>query len=166
METLQFADLSPYAGELSSEDHQWLAKAAQVDPRDYRVGVGGNGPDDGEWIPLIERGNDGHWRAGRFIGSMTIEGRQLTIVPRLGISTVEAWLDQAFALAAPPGSARHDKTDAFIARLLARLWCRAVDHATRHGLPLLRFPHAHQGLFVRGHLDTRQTLRLRSRGKP
>ena len=166
METLRFTDLAPYAGELSAGDHEWLAKAALVDPRAYRVGVGGEDPDDGEWLPLVERGGDGQWRAGRFIGSMTIEGRQLAIVPRLGISTVEAWLDQAFGLAIPPASARHDKTDAFIARLLARLWCRAVDHATRHGLPLLRLPHDHQGLFVRGRLDTRQTLRLRSRGEP
>jgi 5-methylcytosine-specific restriction enzyme subunit McrC len=166
VERLQFADLSPYAGELSATDHEWLAKAALVDPRDYRVGVGGDSIDDGERLPLVERSSDGQWRAGRFIGSMTIEGRQLTIVPRLGINTVEAWLDQAFGLAAPPSSARHDETDAFIARLLAHLWCRAVDHATRYGLPLLRLPHAHQGLFVRGRLDIRQTLRLRSWGEP
>jgi 5-methylcytosine-specific restriction enzyme subunit McrC len=97
---------------------------------------------------------------------MTVEGRRLTVRPRLGIEVVEAWLDQAFELVAPPASARHAESETFIVRLLARLWCRAVGSATRHGLPLLRLPRSHQGLFVRGRLDTRQTIRLLAEGQP
>jgi 5-methylcytosine-specific restriction enzyme subunit McrC len=97
---------------------------------------------------------------------MTVEGRRLTVRPRLGIDVVEAWLDQAFGLVAPPASARHAETETFIVRLLTRLWCRAVDNATRHGLPLLRLPRSHEGLFVRGRLDTRRTIRLRDEGQP
>jgi hypothetical protein len=122
---------------LSGSDDEWLSKVAQIDPRSYRIGIGGDPLDDDGWLPLIERGRDGRWWGGRFMGSMTVEGRRIVIRPRLGLETVEAWVDQAFGLVAPPASARHDETETFIALLLARLWCRAVDNATRHGLPLL-----------------------------
>lgn len=166
MTTLEFADLSPYSDGLSAEDDAWLAEVAKIDPRQFRIGIEDDRPEDDEWLPLVERGRDGQWWAGRFIGSMTVEGRRLTVRPRLGIEVVEAWLDQAFGLVAPPASARHAETETFIVRLLARLWCRAVDNATRHGLPLLRLPRAHEGLFVRGRLDTRRTLRLIGAGQP
>jgi 5-methylcytosine-specific restriction enzyme subunit McrC len=164
MMTLEFADLSPYAGELSGDDDKWLAKVAHIDPRDYRIGIQDDRPED-EWLPLVERGRDGRWWAGRFIGSITVEGRRLTVRPRLGIDVVETWLDQAFGLVAPPASARRTETETFIVRLLARLWCRAVDNATRHGLPLLRLPRSHEGLFVRGRLDTRRTIRFLGEGQ-
>lgn len=166
MTALAFTDLSPYLGELSSGDDEWLSKVAQIDPLQYRIGIGSDHLDNDGWLPLIERGRDGRWWGGRFIGSMTVDGRRITIRPRLGIPTVEAWLDQAFGLVAPPASARHDETDTFIARLLARLWCRAVDNATRHGLPLLRLPRPHEGAFVRGRIDTRKTIRLLAEGQP
>lgn len=166
MTTLQFADLSPYAGELSADDDAWLADVAKIDPRVYRIGIEDDRPEDDEWLPLVERGRDGRWWAGRFIGSLSLEGRRLTVQPRLGIEVVEAWLDQAFGLVAPPASARHAESETFIVRLLARLWCRAVDNATRHGLPLLRLPRSHEGLFVRGRLDARRTLRLLGEGRP
>jgi len=165
MRTLEFTDLSPYIGDLSSDEVQWLAKVAQIDPRDYRIGVESDRRPDDEGLPLIEIGRDGRWWAGRFIGSMTIDGRRLTIRPRLGIHVVETWLDQAFGLVAPPASARHAESETFIIRLLARLWCRAVDNATRHGLPLLRLPRSHEGLFVRGRLDTRRTIHLLGQGQ-
>ena len=40
MTALAFTDLSPYLGELSSGDDEWLSKVAQIDPRDYRIGIG------------------------------------------------------------------------------------------------------------------------------
>ena len=165
MRTLEFADLSPYPGDLSGDDDEWLTKVAGIDPRRYRIGIDDDRLEDEEWLPLVERGRDGRWWAGRFIGSMTIEGRRLIVRPRLGLDVVEAWLDQAFGLVAPPASARHVETETFIVRLLARLWCRAVDNATRHGLPLLRLPRSHEGLFVRGRLDTRRTIRLLGEGQ-
>ena len=33
MTTLEFADLSPHAGELTAEDDRWLAVVAEIDPR-------------------------------------------------------------------------------------------------------------------------------------
>lgn len=159
-----FRDLAPYAGELTAEDEAWLEEVAKIDPRDYRIGIDEDRVQD-EWLPLVERGRDGKWWAGRFIGSMTIQGRRLVIEPRLGIDVVEAWLDQAFGLVAPPASARHTESETFILRLLARLWCRSVDNATRHGLPLLRLPRGHEGLYVRGRFDVRRTVELIGEGR-
>jgi 5-methylcytosine-specific restriction enzyme subunit McrC len=163
--TLEFRDLSPYSGGLSGADEAWLSHVAELDPRDYRVGIDEDRVDD-EWLPLVVRGRDGQWWAGRYIGFLNLGGRRLVIEPRLGIDVVEAWLDQAFGLAAPPASARHKESATFIVRLLARLWCRSVDAATRHGLPLLRLPQRHEGLYVRGRLETRRTLELLGEGRP
>lgn len=127
-----------------------LTKAAVINPRDYRIGIDDDRRQDDEWLPLVDRGRDGRWWPGRFIGSMTIEGQRLIVRPRLRLDLVEAWLDQAFGLVAPPASAHHVETETFIVRLLTRLWCRAIDNATRHGLPLLGLPRSHEGLFVRG----------------
>lgn len=164
MNALEFCDLAPYTGELTPGDEAWLAKIATVDPRQYRIGVGEDRSED-EWLPLVERGWDGRWWAGRFIGSITVDGRRLVVEPRLGIDVVEAWLDQAFGLVAPPASARHSESETFIVRLLARLWCRSVDNATRHGLPLLRLPRSHEGLYVRGRLDMPRTILLIGEGR-
>jgi 5-methylcytosine-specific restriction enzyme subunit McrC len=159
-----FRDLSPYTGELTAEDDAWLEKLANVDPRNFRISIDEDRAQD-EWLPIVERGRDGKWWAGRFIGSIAVDGRRLVIEPRLGIDVVEAWLDQAFGLVAPPASARHAESETFILRLLARLWCRSVDNAMRHGLPLLRLPRGHEGLYVRGRLDVPRTIQLIGEGR-
>jgi 5-methylcytosine-specific restriction enzyme subunit McrC len=78
---------------------------------------------------------------------------------------IEAWLDQILGILAMPNSAGHDPHETFIVRLLARVWCRTMDAATRHGLPLLRLPRRHEGPFVRGRLDVPRTIELRGEGR-
>ncbi len=157
-------DLSPYPGELTPEDHDWLQRLSRRDIQDFVIPVGSDGEAD-EWSPLVERRPDGRWWAGRYIGALTFEGRRLVIEPRLGVTVIEAWLDQIFGLMATPASAQHAQTESFIVRLLARLWCRTVDAATRHGLPLLRLPRNHEGLFVRGRFDIARTATLMGEGR-
>jgi 5-methylcytosine-specific restriction enzyme subunit McrC len=159
-----FKDLHPYTGTPTPEEHEWLHALAKLDPRDYRVGIEDGRP-DAEFTPLVQLAPDGQWWAGRYIGAMSFQGGRLIIEPRLGIEVIEAWLDQAFGLAAPPVSSRQVESETFIARLLARLWCRAVDNATRHGLPLLRLPTSHEGRYLRGRLDVRRTARLIGSGR-
>jgi 5-methylcytosine-specific restriction enzyme subunit McrC len=161
---LTFRDLSPCEEQLSADDDAWLEEVANVDPLAYRIGVDADRVED-ERLPLVERGQDGRWWAGRFIGSITVQGRRLVVEPRLGIGVIEEWLDQAFGLAAPPASARQVESETFILRLLARLWCRSVDNATRHGLPLLRLARGHEGLYMRGRLDLRRTIQLIGEGR-
>jgi 5-methylcytosine-specific restriction enzyme subunit McrC len=157
-------DLSPYPGELTPEDHDWLKRLSRRDIRDFVIRVGSDGEVD-EWSPIVERRYDGRWWAGRYIGALTFEGRRLVIEPRLGVTVIEAWLDQIFGLMATSASAQHAQTESFIVRLLARLWCRTIDAATRHGLPLLRLPRNHEGLFVRGRFDVARTATLLSEGR-
>ena len=159
-----FKDLHPYTGTLTPEDHVWLHEVAKLDPRDYRVGIDDERPAD-EFTPLVQLAPDGQWWAGRYIGAITFQGRRLVIEPRLGINVIEPWLDQAFGLAAPPLSSHQVESETFIARLLARLWCRSVDQATRHGLPQLRLAATHEGEYVRGRLDVRRTVRLMGQGR-
>jgi 5-methylcytosine-specific restriction enzyme subunit McrC len=157
-------DLSPYPGELIPEDHDWLQRLSRRDIQDFVVRVG-SADDADEWSPIVERRPDGRWWAGRYIGALTFEGRRLIIEPRLGVTVIEAWLDQIFGLLATPASAQHTQTESFIVRLLARLWCRTIDAATRHGLPLLRLPRSHEGLFVRGRFDVARTTTLMGEGR-
>lgn len=161
---LAFKDLHPYTGTLAPDDREWLHALSTLDPRNYRVGVDDDRPPD-EFTPLVQVAPDGQWWAGRYIGALTFQGRRLVVEPRLGINVIETWLDQAFGLAAPPASSRHVTSEAFIARLLARLWCRALDNATRHGLPLLRLPNHHEGPYVRGRLNVKRTARLIREGR-
>jgi 5-methylcytosine-specific restriction enzyme subunit McrC len=152
-------DLSPCPDELTPDDHPWLQRLSRRDIRDFIVRVGTNGDNgDEEWSPVVEWRADGRWWAGRYIGTLTFEGRHIVIEPRLGVSVIEAWLDQIFGLAVTPSSAQRVTTETFIARLLARVWCRTIDAATRHGLPLLRLPKGHDGLYVRGRLDVARTV--------
>jgi 5-methylcytosine-specific restriction enzyme subunit McrC len=157
-------DLSPYAGELAAEDHEWLKQISDLNPYDYRLGIGTDDPDPDDWSPIVERQADGEWWAGRFVGAITLGRRQLVIEPRLGIA-VEQWIDQALGLLTPPESASHYDSPSFILRLMARLWCRSVDNATKHGLPLLRLPQRHDGQYVRGRLDVPRTGHLFGSGR-
>jgi len=125
------------------------------------VSFGGNRDDDD---PLVYCERDGTWWAGRYIGSVTFAGHRLTVTPRLGISTLRDWLYQAtnVALVKTPGKVREDHS--FIVQLVAAVWARSFVEAARHGLPGLRRVASFQGRVVRGSLDVRGTVRLRSGG--
>lgn len=156
-------DLSPYKGELSHEDEAWLDRLSALRAGDFLISLSDDDERDDQ--PIVERQRDGRWWAGRYIGALTFEGRRLVIEPRLGIPVIEAWLDQILGVLAMPASARHDRRETFIVRLLARVWCRTIDAATRHGLPLLRLASRHQGPFVRGRLDVARTIELLGEGR-
>lgn len=165
MTALELLDLTRCPQPRTDEDDAFLAKVATLDARTFLVGVADDRGDD-EPARIVQRDGDGCWRAGRYIGSLVLNGRRLVVRPRLGVEVVAEWLDEAFGVAAPPASARHDASEAFLVRLLARLWCRTVDDATRHGLPLLRLAARHEGQFVRGRLDVPGSVALRRQGRP
>jgi 5-methylcytosine-specific restriction enzyme subunit McrC len=156
-------DLSPYPGELTDADHAWLERLSALRIRDFVISLSDDDREEDQSIVELQR--DGRWWAGRYIGSITFEDRRLVIEPRLGIPVIEAWLDQILGILGLPASAQHDPRETFIVRLLARLWCRTMDAATRHGLPLLRLPSRHEGVFVRGRLDVPATIALLGEGR-
>jgi len=125
-----------------------------------RLGEAGEAEDD--WV--ISRDPQGAWRAGRYVGDISFRGRRLTIAPRLGAKVIERWLEGALNLVAVPETSARQRSESFIALLMAAVWCRTIGDASRHGPPAFRADRWHEGLFVRGRLDVRETARLRARG--
>lgn len=165
--TLHARDLSPLPGDLTPDDHAWLERVqrhVRASHHVVRLGEAEAAEDSEDYI--VTRDAFGRWWAGRYIGDLSLDGRRLEIRPRLGEVVIEEWLGEVLNLVAVPESAARQHSDSFIARLMAAVWCRAVDQASRHGPPSFRRSHNHRGFYVRGRLDVRGTARLRATGSP
>lgn len=164
MDEIRAKDCRPIE-RLDTETRAWLERlAGAVRAQEHLIRLGENPRDEDEPVVYCER--DGRWWCGRYVGTVTFEGRRLTIEPRYGIETLGAWLQTALdlRLSGTPGDlAPHD---AFLPELLARLWGSALVAAARHGPPALRMDAWHHGLVVRGRLDVRATAGERVRGRP
>ncbi len=115
---------------------------------------------DAEDEPVVYCDWDGKWWAGRFIGSLSFEGRRLTIKPRFGLTTLRKWLFEAMSVVVTntPGKLQDD--DAFIVQLLASVWVHGFIEAAKHGLPLLRRDVSTKGATIRGRLDVAASIRM------
>jgi 5-methylcytosine-specific restriction enzyme subunit McrC len=161
-----FSDLSPRTPLDAAED-QWLGRlAAHLEDNDHVLHLAGDGRLDDEDDPALHRGPDGNWWAGRFIGELRFEDREVRIEPRLGIDVVGAWLAHALNLAVVPRSATAASQGPLIVQLLDRVWSAGVADAARHGGPRLRRTSHHDDLFVRGRLDVPSTIRHRAGRRP
>ncbi len=166
-EPVVFADLSPRAAADAAED-AWLARLAdrlQDDDHVLRL-TGANSRSDDEDDPALARGPDGNWWAGRFIGELRFEDRELRIEPRLGIDVIGAWLAHALNLSIVPKAATTASQGPLIVQLIDRVWSAALADAARHGGPRLRRTSHHDHVFVRGRLDTAATVRHRAARRP
>lgn len=105
-------------------------------------------------------------RAGRFIGELRFEDRELRIEPRLGIDVIGAWLAHALNLTVVPKAATSASRGPLIVQLVDRVWSAAVADAARHGGPRLRRTSHHDDLFMRGRLDVPATIRHRIGRRP
>jgi len=114
--------------------------------------------------PVLTSTPNGEWFSGRYIGDIRMRNRTLRIIPRVGEDIIAGWLEAVTNLIAVPDTSATGHSDVFVARLLAILWCRAVDQASRHGPPSFRAERTYEGLHVRGALDVRGTAALRARG--
>jgi len=162
-EPIEVTDLSPMEG-LTHDELEWLADLqGHLRSSDHQIRLGET---EREEDFVISRDARGKWWTGRYIGEIAYNGRRLRITPRLGDDKIIEWMAGALNLAAVPETATHTGSDAFIARLMAAVWCRAVDTASRHGPPAFRRVREHEGLYVRGRFDPRRTARLRGRGSP
>ena len=168
MDAVVVHDLSPLPTH-DAADNAWLSRlAASLDPGGHvlsltdRVGR----RDDDEDDPAIYRGGDGHWWAGRFIGELRFEDRELRIEPRLGVEVIGEWLAHALNLTVIPKTAAVGSSAALIAQLVDRIWSAAVADAARHGTPRLRRTTRHDELFLRGRLHAAGTVRHRAQGSP
>lgn len=163
MRVLHAPDQAEFDEELSAEDETWLRQVQDsVRASDHLIRLGDAAKQEPEF--LVSQDEKGRWRAGRYIGELALGDRRLSIRPRLGEDAIERWAAAALNLVAVPETSAQDASYDFIARLMAAVWCRLFDAASRHGPPALRREHSHEGVFVRGRLDVRETARLRHRG--
>lgn len=165
---LRVADLTPFKPrdkkEAGYDEAAWLGRLQTRLRASEHVIRLGDAADDEDHV--ISRDWTGEWHAGRYIGEVVFEGRKLEIFPRLGLDVIGNWLEGALNLVAVPETAKQHGSESFIALLMAAVWCRQVDAASRHGPPAFRHDVVHEGFFVRGGLDVRRTARLRGRGSP
>ena len=164
MSSLVVKDLSPF--EPHDEDEaEWLGRLQEhIRVSDHVIRLGE--AEEREEELIVSRDPYGNWRAGRYIGEIAYQGRRLEIEPRMGPEVIAGWLEGALNLVAVPETAERQPSKSFIALLLAAVWSRGLDQASRHGPPALRRDHHHEGIYVRGGLAVRETARLRGRGSP
>lgn len=148
----------------NEEERGWLHRLSrEVRARSLLVSFAGV-RDEGEEVVYCER--DGSWHCGRYVGTVVFEGRRLTVMPRFGLATLGHWLEVALHLRLTDTAGAPAPHEAFLPRLLARLWGNAIVRAARHGLPGLRMDVEHRGVVARGRLEVRGTIRERVRGRP
>lgn len=159
---LVIKDLSPFEPRDEAEA-DWLARVQDhVRVSEHVIRLGETQEREDEY--LISRDFRGDWWAGRYVGELAFDGHRLEIAPQMGPKVLAGWLEGALNLVAVPETAEREPTESFIALLLAAVWSRAVDQASRHGPPALRHDQHHDGLYVRGRLAVRESARLRSHG--
>jgi len=159
-------DLSPFDPAPAASQAGWLKDLQEHLRASEHVIRLGDPVDDDEHDLVVYCDNAGRWQAGRYIGEIRFRGRTLRIEPRLGMPAIERLLAGATNLIGVPGSTAAQTTESFIARLMAAVWCRSLDHAARHGPPAFRRQAVFEGVHIRGQLDVRRTARLRSAGSP
>lgn len=164
MSDLVAKDCSPIV-DRSPATSAWLARlATAVVPRVHVIALGDAPREPDEAVVYCER--DGAWWCGRYIGAIRFEDRTLRITPRFGMGVLEGWIEAALNLTFTEASGELQDHEAFLPRLLARLWSRALVDAGRHGLPALRQDFVHHGPVVRGRLDVQRTVQERLSGRP
>lgn len=160
-------DLSTYIAASASED-AWLARLVdrlRGDDHVIHLTAGRAAVDDDDGAALT-RGIDGTWWAGRYIGELRFEGREIRIEPRLGIDVIGEWLALALNVTVVPHSATVGPRGPLLVELIDRVWSAAVADAARHGTPRLRRVVRHDGLYVRGRIDTTETAKHRAAASP
>lgn len=161
-----FHDLSPRKA-VDVAEHEWLMRlAAHLQDDDHVLRLTGGDRVDDEDDPALGLGPDGDWWAGRFVGELRFEDRELRIEPRLGIDTIGVWLAHALNLTVIPKAATSATGGPLIVQLIDCVWSAALADAARHGGPRLRRVSRHDHLFVRGRLDTAGTIRHRVARRP
>lgn len=160
---LSVRDCSQFDSKLSADDANWLGRlAAAVRHGDLVIRLEEGREDE----PVVWCERDGSWWAGRYVGSLTFDGRRLDIRPRFGEDTLRSWFAGAFNLALANTLGELVENDWFVPWLLALIWSRTFVSAARHGLPALRTDVRESGLSLRGRLDVSGTVLLRGAGRP
>lgn len=155
-------DCSPLNPQPTAAEADWLRRVAvNVRAGDFVVPISGDRDDD---EPIVYCSWDGTWWAGRYVGSLSFEGRSLVIEPRFGLATLRNWLFEATSVVLTETLGQLRQDESFIAQLLASVWAHGFVEAARHGLPALRRDVATKGPTIRGRLDVAASIRLIASG--
>ena len=100
------------------------------------------------------------WQAGRYVGSTKIGNNTIEIKPRFGIIWLKYLLDDITHFKLVPNEAKSDSgnLNELMRKILWHLWVRKFAEADQYGLPRSVIKRTHQGLQIRGHLNSRKSL--------
>ncbi|MDL2284965.1 McrC family protein [Oxalobacter sp. OttesenSCG-928-P03] len=151
-------DCSPFEPQPTAAEASWLRHLiAKVSANNFVVPLSGNRHED---EPIVYCDWDGTWWAGRYVGTLSFEGRSLTIMPRFGLATLRSWLFEATSVVLTDVSGQLQESEFFIAQLLASVWVHGFIDAARHGLPALRRNVSTKDSTIRGRLDIANSIPL------
>lgn len=151
-------DCLPLNPQPTATEAEWLRRlVSKVRAVDLVVSIAGDRDDD---EPVVYCAWDGTWWAGRYVGTVSFEGRTLTITPRFGLATLRNWLCEATSVVITDSPGRLREDELFIAQLLAFVWTQGFVRAARHGLASLRRDVSTKGPTIRGRLDIGASVRL------
>lgn len=165
-QAIEMRDLMPIDRALDEAEDRWMAALA-VDLDAASLGVplrASQAADDPE--PVLTRGTDGTWCAGRYVGELHRDGRTLRIEPRLGWPQLREWIGAVLGIRVVDRSGAVSSTGSPLVELVAAIWRAKLVDALRHGPPGMRRPRQHVGPTVRGRLDVGRTVALRASGRP
>ncbi len=114
--------------------------------------------------PIVYTDAHGEWWVGRYIGILSFKGYQVEIQPRFGIKFVANQLPiSKFAQVDIEAERLSGKGPFHFLQVL--MWVNLLGVAAKHGLPVIKSKYVHESTSVRGRIDVRKTVGLRSRGQ-
>jgi 5-methylcytosine-specific restriction enzyme subunit McrC len=149
-------DCSPLEPQPNQDQEEWLRRLiSEADVGALVVAIGDERDED---EPIVYCERDGTWWAGRYVGTVSFDNHQLTILPRFGIEVLRDWFFHVTKVAFLETQGTFRENDAFVVQLLALVWARSFVEAARHGLPALRHDVYFDGRVIRGRLDVSRSL--------
>lgn len=107
-----------------------------------------------------------YWTAGRFVGEAIFNYNKIdykiTIKPRFGEKFLFRMLEEIFNIKISKSASDTSKNNDwlhYIKRIIAFIWLQKLANANLHGLPKIQITKKHQGSFIRGRLDMRNTIK-------
>jgi len=100
------------------------------------------------------------WQAGRYVGSTTIKGTTIEIRPRFGDAWLVSILEDLFHFRLTENEYKSLKggLNELMRHIIWHLWVRKFAAADQYGLPRRVVKRTHQGLQIKGHLNTRKSI--------
>lgn len=137
------------------DEVKWLQELTRLNASDHVISLSKHYDED---EPIVYCDRDGIWKAGRYVGALSMNGRSLIIEPRFGLPTLANWLCELTSVYFTESLGKQVVDESFIVQLLRPIWANGFVKAARHGLPALSREVATKGGIIRGQLNIRASL--------